>query len=137
LDCLAAHHLPVGISFSPHSQLGDVLHQPVLVDVPSGQPVVAPLQSHTVVPDDAYHIYLTVLVSLAQWQFYLGRDLVKDNPLLWQPPQEHPTPERVLQDRGSQGFSERLAPCRAKIDNPSANARKVTRMASRAASHST
>ena len=39
----------------------------------------------------------TMLVSSAQWQLFLGRDLVQDNPLPWQPAQEKPTPERVLQ----------------------------------------
>lgn len=43
----------------------------------------------------------TMLVSLAQWQLFLGHDLVKDNPLPWQPAQENLTPERVLQ-----GFKE-------------------------------
>jgi len=38
-----------------------------------------------------------MLVSLTQWQLLFGRDLVKDNPLPWQPTQENPTPERVLQ----------------------------------------
>jgi hypothetical protein len=42
----------------------------------------------------------TMLVSLAQWQLFLGRDLVKDHPLPWQPAQENPTPERVLQGFG-------------------------------------
>jgi len=42
----------------------------------------------------------TMLVSLAQWQLFLGRELVKDNPLPWQPAQENPTPERVLQGFG-------------------------------------
>jgi len=42
----------------------------------------------------------TMLVSLAQWQLFLGRDLVKDKPLPWQPAQEKPTPERVLQGFG-------------------------------------
>jgi len=42
----------------------------------------------------------TMLVSLAQWQLFLGRDLVEDSPLPWQPPQEKPTPERVLQGFG-------------------------------------
>ena len=36
----------------------------------------------------------TMLVSLAQWQLFLGRDLVKDNLLPWQPARENPTPER-------------------------------------------
>ena len=39
----------------------------------------------------------TRLVSLAQWQLFLARDLVKDQPLPWQPTQEKLTPERVLQ----------------------------------------
>ncbi len=42
----------------------------------------------------------TMLVSLAQWQLFLGRKLVEDNPLPWQPAQENPTPERVLQGFG-------------------------------------
>jgi len=42
----------------------------------------------------------TMLVSLAQWQLFLGRHLVKDKPLPWQPAQENPTPERVLQGFG-------------------------------------
>lgn len=43
----------------------------------------------------------TMLVSVAQWQLLLGRELVIDNPLPWQPPQENLTPERVLQGFGS------------------------------------
>ena len=43
----------------------------------------------------------TMLVSLAQWQLFLGRALVKDNPLPWQPAQVNPTPERVLQGFGA------------------------------------
>jgi hypothetical protein len=43
----------------------------------------------------------TMLVSVAQWQLLLGRELVMDNPLPWQPPQEKLTPERVLQGFGS------------------------------------
>jgi hypothetical protein len=39
----------------------------------------------------------TMLVSLAQWQLFLARDLVADQPLPWQPPQGNPTPERVKQ----------------------------------------
>ncbi|MFQ6101992.1 MAG: hypothetical protein ACE5OS_12275 [Anaerolineae bacterium] len=31
---------------------------------------------------------VTMLVSLAQWQLFLGRDLVEDNPLPWQPAAE-------------------------------------------------
>jgi hypothetical protein len=42
----------------------------------------------------------TMLVSLAQWQLFLGRHLVKDKPLPWQPAQENPTLERVLQGFG-------------------------------------
>ena len=42
----------------------------------------------------------TMLVNLAQWQLFLGRDLVTDSPLPWQPAQENPTPERVLQGFG-------------------------------------
>lgn len=42
----------------------------------------------------------TMLVSLAQWQLFLGRDLIQDHPLPWQPAQEQPTPERVLQGFG-------------------------------------
>jgi len=43
----------------------------------------------------------TMLVSIAQWQLFLGRDVVKDNPLPWQPAQEKLTPERALQGFGS------------------------------------
>ncbi len=43
----------------------------------------------------------TMLVSVAQWQLLLSRELVMDNPLPWQPPQEKLTPERVLQGFGS------------------------------------
>ena len=42
----------------------------------------------------------TMLVSLAQWQLFLARDLVKDQPLPWQPAQDKLTPERVLQSLG-------------------------------------
>ena len=42
----------------------------------------------------------TMLVNLAQWQLFLGRHLVTDSPLPWQPAQENPTPERVLQGFG-------------------------------------
>lgn len=42
----------------------------------------------------------TMLVNLAQWQLFLARDVVKDNPLPWQPAQEKLTPERVLQGLG-------------------------------------
>jgi hypothetical protein len=42
----------------------------------------------------------TMLTSLAQWQLFLARDVVKDQPLPWQPAQEKLTPERVLQSLG-------------------------------------
>lgn len=42
----------------------------------------------------------TALVDIAQWELFLARDKVKDNPLPWQPPQERPTPERTLQSLG-------------------------------------
>jgi len=42
----------------------------------------------------------TMLVNLAQWQLFLSRHLVTDNPLPWQPAQENPTPERTLQGFG-------------------------------------
>jgi hypothetical protein len=42
----------------------------------------------------------TMLVNVAQWQLFLARDLVTDNPLPWQPAQEQLTPERVLQGLG-------------------------------------
>ena len=42
----------------------------------------------------------TVLINLAQWQLFLARDVVKDQPLPWQPTQEKLTPERVLQSLG-------------------------------------
>jgi len=42
----------------------------------------------------------TMLVSIAQWQLFLARELVQDNPLPWQPKQEKLTPERVLQGLG-------------------------------------
>ena len=42
----------------------------------------------------------TMLVNLAQWQLFLSRDLVTDNPLPWQPAQQQLTPERVLQGLG-------------------------------------
>jgi len=42
----------------------------------------------------------TMLVSLAQWQLFLIRDLVTDQPLPWQPAQDKLTPERVLQSLG-------------------------------------
>lgn len=42
----------------------------------------------------------TLLVTAAQWQLFLARDLVADQPLPWQRAQENPTPERVLQGLG-------------------------------------
>lgn len=53
---LAAEQLPLGASSVP--QAGDVLHHAVLVDVAAINPVVAPLQSRDVVPDDPGHIHL-------------------------------------------------------------------------------
>jgi hypothetical protein len=43
----------------------------------------------------------TMLTSLAQWQLFLARDVVKDKPLPWQPAQDKLTPERVLQSLGA------------------------------------
>jgi len=42
----------------------------------------------------------TMLVSLAQWQLFLARGVVRDQPLPWQSAQENLTPERVLQSLG-------------------------------------
>jgi hypothetical protein len=42
----------------------------------------------------------TILVTLAQWQLFLARELVQDQPLPWQPAQQKLTPERVLQGLG-------------------------------------
>jgi hypothetical protein len=42
----------------------------------------------------------TLLVTLAQWQLFLARELITDRPLPWQRAQEKPTPERVLQGLG-------------------------------------
>jgi hypothetical protein len=42
----------------------------------------------------------TMLVTLAQWQLFLARDLVQDMRLPWQPAQENLTPERVRQSLG-------------------------------------
>jgi len=42
----------------------------------------------------------TMLVTLAQWQLFLARDLVQEERLPWQPAQENLTPERVLQSMG-------------------------------------
>ena len=43
----------------------------------------------------------TTLVTVAQWQLFLLRDVVKDHPLPWQPVQEQLTPERTLQSLGA------------------------------------
>lgn len=53
----------------------------------------------------------TLLVTLAQWQLYLARGLIVDRPLPWQPAQENPTPERVLQGLGGL-FSQIPSPTR-------------------------
>jgi len=42
----------------------------------------------------------TMLVTFAQWQLFLARDLVQDVRLPWQPAQENLTPERVQQSLG-------------------------------------
>jgi len=43
----------------------------------------------------------TMLVNVAQWELFLARDVVRDNPLPWQPAQEQLTPERTLQGLGA------------------------------------
>jgi hypothetical protein len=43
----------------------------------------------------------TMLVNVAQWELLLAQDVVKDNPLPWQPAQEQLTPERTLQSLGA------------------------------------
>ena len=43
----------------------------------------------------------TRLVNVAQWELFLARDWVRDNPLPWQPAQEQMTPERTLQGLGA------------------------------------
>jgi hypothetical protein len=43
----------------------------------------------------------TMLVSIAQWELFLARDVVRDRPLPWQPAQEQLTPERTLQSLGT------------------------------------
>ena len=43
----------------------------------------------------------TSLVDVAQWELFLARDVVQDEPLPWQPPQERLTPERTLQSLGA------------------------------------
>jgi len=42
----------------------------------------------------------TLLVTLVQWQLFLARELIADQPLPWQRAQTKPTPERVLQGLG-------------------------------------
>ena len=43
----------------------------------------------------------TMLVSIAQWELFLVRDVVQDCPLPWQPAQQQLTPERTLQSGGA------------------------------------
>lgn len=43
----------------------------------------------------------TMLVNVAQWELFLAQDVVKDNPLPWQPAQEQLTPERTLHSLGA------------------------------------
>jgi hypothetical protein len=43
----------------------------------------------------------TMLVNVGQWEMFLARDVVRDHPLPWQPPQEHLTPERTIQSLGA------------------------------------
>jgi hypothetical protein len=54
----------------------------------------------------------TLLVTLAQWQLFLARELITDQPLPWQRAQEKPTPERALQGLGGL-FSQIPTPTRA------------------------
>jgi len=49
-----------------------------------------------------------MLVSIAQWQLFLAREFVIDNPLPWQPAQEELTPERVQQGLG--GLFQQIGP---------------------------
>jgi hypothetical protein len=62
----------------------------------------------------------TMLVSIAQWQLFLARDLVIDKPLPWQPAQEELTPERVQQGLGGlfQQISTPAAPPKARGKSP-------------------
>jgi hypothetical protein len=46
----------------------------------------------------------STLVTLAQWQLYLARDCVPDQPLPWQTLQQHLTPRRVQQGIGGLFF---------------------------------
>jgi hypothetical protein len=43
----------------------------------------------------------TMLVNLAQWELWLARAVVRDQPWPWQPPQERLTPERTRQSLGA------------------------------------
>lgn len=62
----------------------------------------------------------TMLVSIAQWQLFLARDLVIDKPLPWQPAQEELTPERVQQGLGGlfQQIRTPAAPPKARGKSP-------------------
>jgi hypothetical protein len=61
-----------------------------------------------------------MLVSIAQWQLFLARDLVIDNPLPWQPAQKELTPERVQQGLGGlfQQIGTPAAPPKARGKSP-------------------
>jgi hypothetical protein len=62
----------------------------------------------------------TMLVSIAQWQLFLAREFVIDNPLPWQPAQEELTPERVQQGLGGlfQQIGTPAAPPKARGKSP-------------------
>jgi hypothetical protein len=62
----------------------------------------------------------TMLVSIAQWQLFLAREFVIDNPLPWQPAQEELTPERVRQGLGGlfQQISTLASPPKARGKSP-------------------
>jgi hypothetical protein len=62
----------------------------------------------------------TMLVSIAQWQLFLAREFVIDNPLPWQPAQEELTPERVQQGLGGlfQQISTPASPPKARGKSP-------------------
>jgi len=62
----------------------------------------------------------TMLVSIAQWQLFLAREFVIDQPLPWQPAQEELTPERVQQGLGGlfQQISTPAAPPKARGKSP-------------------
>jgi hypothetical protein len=51
--------------------------------------------------EPAYCDRWTMLVNVAQWELFLGREVVEDEPLPWQPPQKQLTPERTLQGFGA------------------------------------